>query len=61
MDIKKKKKVKKYAHDTLLELLNNGEKTIADILNEYMELREVIELLFEGALEAIEDYKSAKR
>lgn len=60
MDIRKKEKIKKNAHDTFLELLNNGEKTIADILNDYMETREGIELLYEGALDAIEDYKSAK-
>lgn len=61
MDRKKREKTKKYAHDTFLEMLNNGDKTIADILNDYMETREGIDLLMDGALDAIEDYKSAKR
>ena len=53
-----KKKVKDSAYNHFLTLLNNGDISIGEILNGYIEMRERIELLMDGASEAIEAYKA---
>ena len=56
MDNRKKIKDKAYKH--FLKLLEDGDTSIGEILNGYIEMREWLELAMNGASEAIEAYKS---
>ena len=60
MDKKQKEKLKECAYNSFLKLLNDGDVTIADILNDYIDMRERVELIMDGASEAIETYKNKK-
>jgi len=60
MDKKEKETIRTRSYKSFLKKLNNGETTIAEILDDYIEISERIELIKDGAIKAIEDYKNKR-